>query len=68
MNILENAWEALDKRVRARSPPPANCDELWAALEEEWANLGKEYLEALYGSTVRRIEALIQAKGWYTKY
>lgn len=68
MNILVHGWDALDDRVRARYPPPANCEELWVTLQEEWANLGKEYLEALYESTVRRVEALIKAKGWYTKY
>lgn len=68
MNILEHAWDALDRRVRARNPPPANREELWVALQEEWKNLGKDFLEALYGSIVRWIEALIAVKGWHTKY
>lgn len=68
MNIIEHPWDQLDDRVRARVPPPSNLDQLWVALQEEWAKLGKEYLEALYGSIPRRIQALLKARGWYTKY
>lgn len=52
MNILEHAWDTLDRHVRARNPSPANREELWVVLQEEWENLGKDFLEALYGSTV----------------
>ena len=37
MNIIEHVWDYLDRRVRTRSPLPRNCDDLWMALQEEWA-------------------------------
>lgn len=68
MNIIEHPWDQLNDRVRARVPQPANLEQLWAALQEEWGKLGKDYLENLYESAPRRVQALIKARGWYTKY
>ncbi|KAF8169907.1 hypothetical protein K438DRAFT_1498425, partial [Mycena galopus ATCC 62051] len=69
MNIIEHAWEELNRRVRARLPVlPQNCDQLWEALQEEWANLGIDYINQLYDSLPRRVQALHTAKGLYTKY
>jgi hypothetical protein len=68
MNIIEHVWKALDDRVRQRERQPANQDDLWAILQEEWEKMDIEYCQALYSSMPRRIDALRKAKGWYTKY
>lgn len=68
MNIIENAWDQLDDKIRARKPLPSNCEELWEALQEEWANLDMSYIDNLYDSLPRRVEALKEAQGKYTKY
>lgn len=68
MNMIEHAWAQLESHVRQRSPLPTTKDQLWNALEEEWANLGEEYLESLYASMPCWLEALGIAKGSYTKY
>jgi hypothetical protein len=39
MNIIEHAREQLDCQVRRRESLPTNLEELWAVLQEEWANL-----------------------------
>jgi len=39
MNIIENAWDQLDSKICAQNPLPTNCEQLWAALQEEWASL-----------------------------
>jgi hypothetical protein len=67
-NIIEHAWDEVDRRIRRREVQPRNLDELWEALQEEWAGLGKDYVRGLYHSIPRRIEALFEAKGSYTKY
>jgi hypothetical protein len=68
MNIIEHVWNMLDIRLGQRSRKPTNKDQLWAALQEEWEKLGQEYLDKLYESMPRRIQALYEARGGYTKY
>jgi hypothetical protein len=41
---------------------------LWAALVEEWGNIEIDYIEKLYESMPRRVEALLLAKGGHTKH
>lgn len=67
-NIIEHAWDEVDRRIRRREVQPRNLDELWVVLQEEWAGLGVDYIRGLYDSIPRRIEALFSAKGLYTKY
>jgi len=38
------------------------------ALQEIWKNIPESLLESLYSSMPRRVEAVIKAEGWYTKY
>jgi len=33
-----------------------------------WEEIAEEVFEKLIDSMVRRLQAVIQAKGWYTKY
>lgn len=68
INIIENAWHTLDIRVHRRNPLPRTEEQLWQALQEEWGNLGKEYLDNLYASLPDRVKAVKAAKGFYTKY
>jgi hypothetical protein len=68
INIIKPAWSHLDKQVRKQSPLPRNLDELWEALEEEWGRLDTAYIAKLYESIPRRLQAVKDAKGGYTKY
>ena len=68
MNIIEHAWEHVDRCIRARNPLPSNSEELWKMLVEEWARLDWSYIRRLYRSIPCRIQALKEAKGGYTKY
>lgn len=36
LNIIEHVWDHLDKLIRSRQAKPANLEDLWTALEEEW--------------------------------
>jgi hypothetical protein len=38
------------------------------ALQEAWAALNDEFLETLAESMKKRIDAVIDADGWHTKY
>ena len=66
MNIIEHAWDYLDRRVRTRTTLHRNCDELWKALLEEWAGIEQEYIDKLFESMPQRVAALVEVKGGYT--
>ncbi|KZP02294.1 hypothetical protein FIBSPDRAFT_752027 [Athelia psychrophila] len=68
MNIIEHAWDELERRLRARGTLPRNLEELWVALQEEWEGLDIETCQNLYKSIPRRTAALDAAEGSYTKY
>jgi len=68
MNIIEHVWDQVDTLVRTRDPLPRNKEELWVALEDEWANFPQSALDKLYESMPRRVEELLNAKGGHTKY
>lgn len=68
MNIIEHVWDELDRRVRRRNPLPRNLNELWAALQEEWYGLGKDFIAKLYHSLPDRVQALKEAQGGHTPY
>ena len=68
MNIIEHVWAYLDRRIRTRKVLPRNKDELWEALLEEWNAIEPEYIQKLYASLPSRVNALLQAKGKYTRY
>ena len=68
MNIIEHVWDHLDRRLCTQSPLPHNHDDLWMALQKEWANIEEEYIERLCESMLNRVQALIEAEGSWTKY
>lgn len=68
MNIIEHVWATLKRRVKARKPQPRTEEELWEAVEWEWYHISDEEIKTLYASIPRRVQALIDANGWYTRY
>jgi len=68
MSIIEHVWRDVDVRLRARVIQPMNRQELMRALTEEWYSTPASYIKALYDSMPRRVEALLKAKGGFTKY
>lgn len=68
LNPIENLWYFLDVQVRKRARKPRNEGELMEALKEEWENLNPQYLKKLVHSMPGRCQAVIDAKGLWTKY
>jgi len=66
LNPIENLWSILDQRTSERKVNSA--DELFALLKREWEALPMDLLERLVDSMPRRCQAVIDAKGWPTKY
>ena len=67
-NLIEHAWDTLDRAVRNRDIQPSNLDELARALQEEWRNIGQRAMNKLVESMPRRIQAVLDSRGGYTRY
>jgi hypothetical protein len=68
MNIIEHVWDQLDALVHAHNPLPCNKEELWTALQEEWANFPQVALMKLFKSMPCCVSVLLKAWGGHTKY
>lgn len=68
LNIIENLWDHLDRMVCSRNPLSWNCDELWAALQEEWGMIDQGFIDRLYESLPNRVCDVMKAKGGETWY
>jgi transposase len=68
LNPIENIWDMLGRRIQALEPPVQNIRQLEAALHREWQQLSQQDIQRLTGGMRRRVEAVIQACGGYTRY
>ena len=68
ISIIENLWDYLDCRIRARCPLPKSEEDLWVALQEEWYKIDLDYIAKLYDSLPSRIASVELAKGGNTRY
>jgi len=68
LNIMENLWGLLVRRVYANGKQFDTRAELKTALIAAWASLGEETIAPLYASLPRRVFELIKAQGGPTKY
>ena len=68
LNPIEHNWDMLGRRIQAREPPVQNIRQLEAALHREWQQLSQQDIRRLTGGMRRRVEAVIQARGGYTRY
>jgi DDE superfamily endonuclease len=64
LNPIENLWSILDANLKNRTPQ--NEQELFEVLKEGWRDIPLDLLKRLSDSMPRRIEAVIQAKGFAT--
>ena len=66
LNPIENLWSILDRSISDR-----RCNtkaELWECLQEAWYKLDSSILTKLVESMPRRLNAVIDNKGYPTKY
>ena len=48
--------------------PPNGIHELWERVQVEWERIPVEECQKLIESMPRRVQAVLKAKGGYTKY
>lgn len=76
LNPIEHVWVELKKRLQEQYPKigetPGGKDKVKQRLAEIlpliWETIPEEFFEKLWRSMPDRVEAIIKAKGWYTKY
>ena len=66
LNPIENLWAIIEYRLAHRVCQ--NADELLQMLQEQWEKLELSLLESLVESMPRRCQAVIDARGYPTKY
>jgi transposase len=68
MNLIENVWEYVDRRIRNSPTKPKNLGELKERIREIWYAIPSDYIKNLFESMPSRINCLFRAKGGHTKY
>ena len=66
LSPIENLWDFLKEKVANRKSQ--NVEEIWRYTEEEFYQIPNDYISKLYQSLPKRVEAIIKAKGFNTKY
>jgi transposase len=66
LNPIENLWSILERKVQERSPKSEQ--QLFDLLQAEWQLMTEEKLSSLVESMPRRCQAVIDNKGYATKY
>lgn len=75
LNPIENLWKLLKEGICKKYPElstmkknSTSLEALRKAAEVVWEGLEEEVLERLILSMPRRLEAIVESKGWYSKY
>ncbi|GFW12387.1 transposable element Tcb1 transposase [Trichonephila clavipes] len=66
LNVIENLWSHLERAVQKHQI--TSKEQLKSVLQEEWLNIAPDTPRHLVESIPRRLEAVISAKGYATKY
>ena len=68
LNPIEHLWRHLKRQLAAYDTEPTSIYELWKRVEVEWYNIPVQVCIELIESMPRRVAAVLEAKGGYTKY
>lgn len=68
LSPTEHLWDTLDRKVRARDPPPNSLTQMRQAFAEEWNIITIATVNYLIQSMTRHIRAVIDARGGHTRY
>ena len=68
INPIEHLWGHLKRKLAEQEVAPRGILELWERVEEEWNKIDAGVCQNLIESMPRRVAAVKQANGGYTKY
>lgn len=67
LNPIEHVWSDMSRRLGARGRP-ANAEELWNWVMEEWDRTDIRYIHSLYHSMPNRLKEVLDNEGGHTHY
>lgn len=68
LNPIEHLWDHVKRKLGGYEVAPKGVLELWERVEEEWDKIDARVCQDLIESMPRRVAAVLEAKGGYTKY
>ena len=68
LNLIEHLWHHLKTRLGDYERPASGTAEFWERVQKEWEAIAASVCQNLIASMPRRVQAVLQAKGGYTKY
>ena len=68
LNPIEHLWGFLKRKLSEHKHPPSGIYELWERIHVKWEKIAVEECQKLIESMPRRVQAVLKAKGGYTKY
>ncbi|KAI4293531.1 hypothetical protein PAPHI01_2805, partial [Pancytospora philotis] len=68
LNLIENVWSIMKRRLDNMYPKPTGKEELKAAIEWQWYHLSPAYIKKLYGSLRKRLRQVVERKGRHADY
>ena len=68
LNPIEHLWHHVKMQLAKYETVPTSIEELWRRTEHEWNKIPASVCQNLIESMPRRVEAVLKAKGSYTKY
>jgi hypothetical protein len=66
LNPIENLWDEIERALKGKAYKTKNG--LFEAVQELWSNLPRAKIENLVKSMPRRCQAVLNARGYATKY
>ena len=67
LNPIEHLWHHLKTRLGDYERPTSRIGELWERAQKEWEAIPPSVCLILISSMPRKVQAILQAKGGYTK-
>ena len=68
LNPIEYLWAHLKIKLGKYDTPPQGMEELWDRTQKEWDQIPAEVCQNLIESMPDRVQAVLDARGGYTKY
>lgn len=68
MSPIEHVWDFIGRRLARTAGGAHSKTELWRQVEAIWNAIPQDYIQNLYYSMPRRVQALIAQRGGHTKY
>jgi transposase len=63
LNIIENVWAYIKRRLDEYDTPPESKNDLWNRVQKIWTALPQDFIHRLYESLPKRMKAVYKSRG-----